>query len=923
MLRSIDIHVDGTVQGVGFRPFVYRIAKKNLVSGWVLNSSSGVDIHIEGEVELVVSFLDDLENDAPQASHIDSICVTDVPAQGYCGFEIRMSEDPGDAGAIGGVDGSNARDGSGVDARTGSDAHVASGSRSASGPDGPDSDASSSLGATARPSASRPRSTHVPADMATCSKCLSEMRDRSNRRYRYPFINCTECGPRFTIISGLPYDRPRTSMASFEMCPECAAEYQDPLDRRFHAQPDACFECGPSISAYFPDDPNSRPEMSAPGGRPIVPAAAESAIDDARHASDAVIAAAAEMLLAGGIVAEKGLGGYHLSCDARSEEAVARLRKRKRRDGKPLAIMVENIEQARSICMVDSVEQALLESPQRPIVLLRTNPRPAIEIAPSVAPGLSEIGIMLPCTPLQYLLMEQVGIPLVMTSGNISESPIIGENGKAHRSLGDVSDMFIDNDRDIISRYDDSVARVVSGKVQMVRRARGYAPLPVPFPTGLGGSAAGQPPSVLAAGPEQKSTFCITSGNEAFVSQHIGDLESVEAIGNWRDALELYMRLFSLSPQAVACDMHPEYLSTKWSREATGSGGILEGMRLVEVQHHHAHIASVIGENVAAGSIDPDARVLGIALDGTGYGTDKTIWGGELLVCDAAGFDRAAHLATIPMPGGRGAIDHPCRMAWSLLRTYGEQDRPGAQAVRDAVGETGIAMLDSMLASDAGCVATSSCGRLLDAFSALLGICPDASFDGQAPMLLEGACLDISTGKIVSDPDPEKAAARYEMEIRAEAGTGIAGSSMRTAGSAQSASPNPGASATASAAPGEGAPDPCMPIPGPLTIDPGPTLRAALDDIEQGVATGLVSLRIHMALCRAFARACRRARDATGISTAALSGGVMANRIVATTLPDLLRAEGFKVLEHISLPPNDGCISYGQAVVASATLGKR
>ncbi len=840
MIRSVDIHVDGIVQGVGFRPFVFRIARRNLVSGWVLNSASGVDIHVEGEPALISSFISDLKKEAPSASKIESIAINDSSTQGCCGFEIRHSK----------LDVSQDEE-----------------------------------------------STSIPPDMATCSKCLEELFDPLDPRYRYPFINCTECGPRFTIIEGLPYDRPKTSMSSFEMCPDCAREYLDPADRRFHAQPNACFECGPSLTLIEVEEKAGVANTNAAN---TTKSNNKSNCSSKRQASDAAISRAVQIILDGGIVAEKGLGGYHLACDATNEAAVVHLRTRKRREGKPLALMVSNLDMARQICCVDSIEASLMSSPECPIVLLQRLDNPQIKVADSVAPGLSEIGLMLPCTPLQHLLMHELARPIVMTSGNISTEPIIADNTEAHKFLWGVADVFLDNNRPIVSRYDDSVTRVVDQSLQMVRRARGYAPAPLGFPSfNLQGI-------VLATGPEQKSTFCLSNGARAFVSQHIGDLESIDAWESWERTLALYQQIFGLVPTALACDMHPEYLSTKWAKRQTERGGDFEGRSLIQVQHHHAHIAAVIGEHIAAGDLDPELSVLGIALDGTGYGTDQTIWGGELLVCDTRGFERLGSLKTMSLAGGRGAIEHPCRMAYSLIREIGMLDHPGAAHVLEAVGESSVELLDSMLASGAGCIKTSSCGRLLDAISSILGICDNASFDGQAPMLLEAAA---------------HAWAAAHAETAAHAGAvehaGVsaqAGAVTHTEAAAQAWIKKQARKQFSLPAPIE------QPKDSQMLIDWHALIASVLDCIANGYTIGEIAFAVHLSLCQSFAKMCELARNKTGISTVALSGGVMANRIVFEELSRLLNEAGFKVLSHIELPPNDGCISYGQAVVASARL---
>lgn len=872
MLRSVDIHVTGTVQGVGFRPFVYRIAKRNLVNGWVLNASDGVHIHVEGEPALVSSFLQDLELDAPSAAHISGIEVEDAPLQGFSRFEIRESERRDDGN----------------------------------------------------------RKTRISPDLATCPDCLRELSDPLDRRYHYPFVNCTNCGPRFTIIEALPYDRPSTSMGEFEMCPRCAEEYANPLDRRFHAQPDACFECGPSLSLTTADGKTatvSFEDDDGDGGSRSTDASAS--IGARRERSDELLATVAKLLGEGKTVAVKGLGGYHLACDATNEEAVSTLRARKRRYGKPLAIMAHDVGEARLYCHVGSMEQELLESPAAPIVLLERLPEGSCggrPMAPGVAGALHELGVMLPYTPVQHLLMNLVDFPLVMTSGNFSEEPIISDNSTAHEMLGGVCDAFLDNNRKIVSRYDDSVLRVVDGKVQFVRRARGYAPSPIAFPDfgeahiagkateaadikdGTGdpedvanvqGQAAGASmPALLGTGPQLKNTFALVAGGkkpetgrEALVSQHIGDLENAETMDSWQQTLSLYEKMFDIDPQLVACDKHPEYLATKWAHAHAGKGGDPD---LLEVQHHHAHIAAVLGENIADGNCRRDEKVIGISLDGTGYGDDGTIWGGEILLCDCADYSRAAHLQQMTIAGGDQAIMHPSRLAYSLLLRDELVDHPGASGLIESL-EPGIYdLMPQMLERGINCVQTSSTGRFLDAMSALLGICADASFDGEAPMLLEAAAYDQRTGKLVEDPDPS-AQERYEMEIvpvdsgEARGNDGAYGNSC-------------------------------------LEIRTSGTVRAVLDDIEAGTDSSLISLRLHLALADAAAEACletKRMAEASSDGAAApdkvaISGGVFMNRIIFGRAIRQLENRGFEVLTSRELPPNDGCISYGQIVVAAA-----
>ncbi|MDR1015011.1 MAG: carbamoyltransferase HypF [Coriobacteriales bacterium] len=854
MTAARDLHISGIVQGVGFRPFVYRQARRWGLVGWVLNAGDGVHVHIEGDRASLDGFVGELGTRAPAASLIASTQVTEGHVEGPEGFVIRASDEEGG------------------------------------------------------------RSTLVSPDIATCPQCLKELFDPDDRRFHYPFINCTNCGPRFTIIDALPYDRPHTSMASFTMCADCGREYRDPLDRRFHAQPDACFSCGPTLRLW---------EAGALSGG--------AAGAWGREESDALIAKAASLLAQGRIVAIKGLGGYHLACDATNEDAVARLRRRKRRSAKPFALMVRSVADARALCEVDEQEAALLAGTVRPIVLLRRRgtgaedgagaqaeggaPRadrhssPLREtgtdtgaragasgaepptIAPSVAGTLHELGVMLPSTPVQHLLMAAVATPLVMTSGNISEEPIIACEAAAHDALADVADAFLDNDREVLSRYDDSVVRVVRDRVLFVRRARGYAPLPLQL------AQRGTSAHILAVGPEQKSTFCLVRGEEAFVSQHLGDLENSSSFQAWHSTLALYRRLFDLDYEVLAHDLHPEYLSTKWAH-AQGAG-------CVEVQHHHAHIASVLAEAAEDGGAG--GRVIGIAFDGSGYGEDGTIWGGEALVATLEGFERFAHLRPVPLPGARAAIDCPDRMAWSYLRTLGLAEHPGASALVAGIGPDRLLLLDQVVAGRINSPLTSSMGRLFDAASALAGICTTNSYEGQAAVEMEAALCDPATGRPVADPQGSHAAERYRFSL----------SDADTPSQAGADEARDGASPPERE---QGGQKPAGP---PVLIDPAPVLRALLDDRAALVPPSLVALRFHEAVVQLVVELCKKARSRYGLAVVALSGGVFMNRHLLTRTVPLLEQAGFTVLLNQSLPANDGCISYGQAAVAAARLARR
>jgi hydrogenase maturation protein HypF len=838
--KAYDLHISGIVQGVGFRPFVYRQARRWGLAGWVLNAGDGVHAHLEGEKRALEGFLKELGERAPAAAHITSLEAMESPIEGLDTFSIRESD------------------------------------------------------------ATTETNTLISPDIATCPECLRELFDPGDRRFHYPFINCTNCGPRFTIIGALPYDRPNTSMAGFTMCESCNHEYHDPLDRRFHAQPDACFTCGPTLRLYR-------------SGQAVAKARD-------RAGSDALIEEVASLIVHGRIVAIKGLGGYHLACDATNEDAVVTLRKRKRRTAKPFALMVRGLSDARALCQVDDHEAALLEGTVRPIVLLRRrgwrgrdggdgrDGQADDPIAPSVAGTLHELGIMLPSTPVQHLLMALVATPLVMTSGNISEEPIIAGEIEAHESLAQVADAFLDNDREILSRYDDSVVRVIEGRTQFIRRARGFAPQPLPFfqeaPASQGKEATG--PSILAVGPEQKNTFCLVRANEAFCSQHLGDLENASSFDAWLTTLGLYERLFSLDGQILACDMHPEYLSTKWAR-ARAQGTI------IEVQHHHAHIASVLAEHRATGEPmeanggGPVDRVIGIAFDGTGYGDDGALWGGETLIVTPADYERFAHLRYVPLPGGRAAIDHPDRMAWSYLRTFGLTEHQGVRGLVAGIGDDRLLLLDQIIANRINTPDTSSMGRLFDAVSALVGICAESSYEGQAAVELEAALYDPTTGRPVSDPGGHDAARRYRFKL-AEAPAQKADMDASLGEQAQDGEWRAGA---------DGASRQTRPA---YVVDPTPTLLALLDDRLASVPPSQLALRFHEAVAQLVVDLCERARLCHGLSTVALGGGVFMNRYLITRVVPLLENEGFTVLLNRELPVNDGCISYGQAAVAAARL---
>ena len=808
-MRHVHIHVTGIVQGVGMRPFVYREAMAHGIYGWVLNAGDGVHIEAHALADALDAFVAALSEHAPAAARVEHVEVVDLAANGWDatneeGFRIVASQDQ--------------------------TAHT----------------------------------TLVSPDIATCDDCLRELFDPADRRYRYPFINCTNCGPRFTIIRSLPYDRAATSMDCFPMCPECAAEYADPLDRRFHAQPDACFDCGPHIT-----------------WREAGEDAASPAVGTTRETSDAIIDRCVELLACGSIVAIKGLGGFHLACDASNEQAVAELRRRKRRSNKPLAVMVRDLADVERLCHVNDIERGLLAGSIRPIVLLRRravcesggSPN-ALALALSVAHGLPELGVMLPYTPLQYLLLaaaEARGMhALVMTSGNLSEEPIETDDDLAweHLVAAGIADALLGNDRAILSRYDDSVVRVVDGAVMPVRRARGYAPQPLPLPA-LDGTA----PCMLACGPQQKATIALTRegvNGEAtcFVSQHIGDVENGGTFDAWNAARTRLEDLFDLAPAALACDLHPSYLSSQWAREQARKCNL----PLVEVQHHHAHVASVMAEAIAAGQLTTDARVLGIAFDGTGAGTDGTIWGGEFLVASLGGFERAAHLRTWALPGGAASVRDARRNAFALLSELGLLEHPGAERLLGGLDEQTRSVTATMIERGINSPRTSSMGRLFDAAAAILGICGQATYEGEPAIELEAAAWRALGGKTV----------RLD---------------GNHAGVFTSADDSP-------------------------ILDPQPLIEALLNGIEAGAPADRLALGFHIAITHATTHIAREICAREGLDTVALSGGVFMNRLLLQLLTHELKDAGLAVLVPHTVPVNDGCIAYGQAAIARARLAQ-
>ena len=753
------VRVEGIVQGVGFRPYVFGLATRLALAGFVGNDAQGVFLEIEGPEEAVAEFLRVLETEPPPLAVIERVSADAVPAMGEERFTI-------------------------VESRTGGEAQAL-----------------------------------VSPDTATCGDCLAELFDPADRRYRYPFTNCTNCGPRFTIVRGVPYDRPLTTMAPFEMCAACAAEYHDPADRRFHAQPVCCPDCGPRLVLA---DPQRRP-LPGTGTDPL--------------------GAAVARLLAGEIVAVKGLGGYHLAVRADDEAAVARLRARKHREEKPFAVMVAGLEAAAGLGDFGPEEAGLLGGLRRPIVLAPK--QDGIALAPSVAPGNRSLGLMLPYTPLHHLLARDLGVPFVLTSGNLTDEPIASTDDDAFDRLDSIADCFLLHDRAIHIRTDDSVVRAFRGRVFLVRRSRGFAPEPVLLPWAF-------PRPVLATGAELKSTFCLAKDRRAFVSHHIGDLENYETYASFRDGIEHFGRIFDIEPEVVAHDLHPEYLSTKHAHDLADLEGA--GVELTGVQHHHAHIASCLADNGEAGP------VIGVAFDGLGFGPDGTIWGGEILVADLAGFERAAHFAPVPMPGGAAAIREPWRMAAAYADAAFEGSVPEQLGVLQRNAER-WPQVTSLARAGVSAPLTSSAGRLFDAVAALLGVRDAVSYEGQAAIELEQLADPVESGA-------------YGLELTDRGGT------LQLAGSG--------------------------------------LVRAVVADQAEGTPPPIIAARFHNGLAAGVAEVCRRLRAERGLGTVALSGGVFQNLLLLERCVAALERDRFRVLLHGRVPPNDGGISLGQAAVAGA-----
>ena len=759
MAMRVHIQVRGMVQGVGFRPYVFTLANRRSLKGRVLNNPGGVLIDVEGEAASIECFVEEIRGNPPPRSVVEAVeCTNQLPAANYETLRIVESDQNGK------------------------------------------------------------RLVTISSDIATCQDCLRELLDPLDRRYRYPFINCTNCGPRFTIIEGVPYDRDRTTMREFSMCGDCRMEYQNPLNRRFHAEPIACHRCGPQLLLL---------DSSC---RILGPEAAEDPIDSVRA-----------FLKDGKIVAIKGIGGFHLACNALDSTAVANLRQRKYREDKPFAVMADSTEEVRRHCYLSREEESLLQSERRPIVLLAR--RSDSPIAESVAPTVNTLGFMLPYTPLHHLLFHAFGGPLVMTSANVSDEPICYEDAHALSHLGRIADYFLLNNRRINVRADDSVTRVYRGREMVIRRSRGYAPAPIR-------TAFRFERDILACGAELKNTFCLTQEHNAFVSHHIGDLENLETLTSFTDGIDHFSKLFSIRPGVVAYDLHPEYLSTKYALSLDDS------LTRIGVQHHHAHIASCMADNGI------DGEVIGVAMDGLGFGSDGRLWGGEFFVASFVEARRIAHLAYVPMPGGAMAIREPWRMAAVYLnRTLGDDflslDLP---FIRD-LDRRQWGALQRMAATGTNSPPTSSIGRLFDAIAALVGVRNSVNYEGQAAIELEA----------VAERDCE---AKYEFETSDDGSI--------------------------------------------LMVEP--IISGAVEDLVGGLSAGIVSAKFHNSVAHLIASTALRARAEYSLNRVALSGGVFQNMTLLQATTRLLARDGFEVFTHSRVPPNDGGISLGQAAIANAQI---
>ncbi|MFA7404246.1 MAG: carbamoyltransferase HypF [Pelobacteraceae bacterium] len=745
--------IQGIVQGVGFRPFVYRLAHELNLTGWVRNTPAGVEIEIQGSEQQQRAFDEAFRTTLPPLAVITGQTCIDIPPGTETTFTILAS-------------GSGAAD------------------------------------------------IQIAPDSALCPDCLRELFDPADRRYRYPFITCTNCGPRYSIITGIPYDRPNTTMAGFPLCPDCLGEYQDPLDRRFHAQPIACHVCGPQVSLI-----TSSGEKTA--------------------THDGAVTQAVRLLKSGAIIAIKGIGGYHLAVDASNNDAVKRLRERKRRDEKPFAVMADSLETVRKLALTGEMEERLMNSPEAPIIIVRK--RPGTILSPLITPNNGWIGLMLPYAPLHHLLMHKNFQALVMTSGNISDEPVAFEDGDARERLSGIADYFLLHDRPIHIRSDDSVLRVFQGKPLFYRRARGYAPRAVALPFSV--------TPLLATGAELKSAICLAGGNRAVLSQHIGDLQNRATLDSFEHSVTHLSTLLEINPTLIACDLHPDYLSSRFAEDA--------GLPLVRVQHHHAHLASCMSEN----GLDGD--VIGAIFDGTGFGPDGTIWGGEFLVGGYAGYRRAGHFRTVPMPGGDAAVREPWRMAMAYLyQAAGEGAFTLDHPVARLLPEKERALFAQMVRRGINSPLTSSCGRLFDSVAALLNLRHLVSYDGQGAIELE-ALAELAEG--------EPGEYRYAMTRHDDA---------------------------------------------PLQLDFSPMFPELLADLAAGIRTEVIAHRFHRTVAAAATEACLHISEATGLDRVILSGGVFQNRLLSEMIYTPLTHKGLTVFTHRLVPPNDGGIALGQAAIA-------
>jgi len=768
MIQHLAIHVSGTVQGVGFRPFVYNLASRHGLSGTVLNSNHGVCIRAQGPADHLQAFVEAVCHTAPTAAHVESLKTTRLPLAPYVDFRILPSKTENDGFTL------------------------------------------------------------IPPDLALCDDCRRELEEQGDRRFAYPFINCIQCGPRFTIVRALPYDRLQTTMSVFAMCPSCRKEYENPDDRRYHTQPVCCPECGPQLRCL----------AATPQGW----------IQKAQ--GKAVIAHFVKALKERKIVLIQGIGGFHLACDARDEELVLQLRRRKQRDEKPFAVMFPSERHIRDNCMVTEAELELLRSPRAPIVLL--SKRASSSVASAAAPENPFIGSMLPYSPLHLLVLREFGHPLIMTSANLADEPIAYQLEDALARLQGVADVALVHNREIHIFADDSVTRVIGGSPRVWRRSRGYVPQPVKVPERFR-------VHTLAFGPQLKNTFCLGRENLALLSQHLGDMDTEQAIEAQRAALQHFLRLFDAQVKLAVCDLHPDYTTTRIAEEWCDARSI----PLIRVQHHHAHLVACLAENGEKDS------AIGLCLDGTGYGTDGSVWGGEVLVGNAQGFSRAAHLQDVPLLGGEQAIRQPWRMALAWLNEVFGEDLFNlplglVQTLRAKVGENAVrALLNPGLIAKTF-PSTSSLGRLFDAVAALLFFGVRSQYEGQAAMQLEWR---MSTS-------PERP---YPFDIRQSSGQ--------------------------------------------LILSPEPMFHALVHDLTAGVGSEVLSRRFHEGVVEGFVRLCERVTASSGLSTIALSGGCFQNAFLESVLTERLSARGYRVLTHHLVPGNDGGVALGQAVVANAQGG--